>query len=123
MNALRQNGTWELVKLPSDQSAVGCRWVYTVKVNPDGSVDRLKARLTAYSRTQGIFRSHLEQFEMGFSVHLGSKSNNFAELYAVFFGIQAALDAGFLLRSHPMSPASSRVVSDGQSLRGFYRPA
>lgn len=57
----------------------------------------------------GIFRSHLGQFEMGFSVHLGSKSNNFAELDAVFFGIQAALDAGFPLRSHPMSPASSRV--------------
>ena len=25
MNALRYNGTWELVKLPSDQSVVGCR--------------------------------------------------------------------------------------------------
>lgn len=56
MNALRQNGTWELVKLPSDQSAVGCRWVYTVKVNPDGSVDRLKARRLSkgYNLVYGI---------------------------------------------------------------------
>lgn len=44
------------LKLPSDQSAVGCRWVYTVKVNPDGSVDRLKACLVAkgYNQVYGI---------------------------------------------------------------------
>ena len=31
---------------------VGCRWVYTVKVGPDGQVDRLKARLVAKGYTQ-----------------------------------------------------------------------
>jgi len=48
---------------------------------------------------------------MGFSVHLGSKSNNFAELYAVFFGIQAALDAGFPLRHLWLESDSSFVVN------------
>ena len=36
-----------LVSLPPGKSTVGCRWVYTVKVGPDGQVDRLKARLVA----------------------------------------------------------------------------
>ncbi|RVW25594.1 Retrovirus-related Pol polyprotein from transposon TNT 1-94 [Vitis vinifera] len=31
---------------------VGCRWVYAVKVGPDGQVDRLKARLVAKGYTQ-----------------------------------------------------------------------
>ena len=33
------------------KSNVGCRWIYTVKVGPDGQVDRLKARLVAKGYT------------------------------------------------------------------------
>ncbi|RVW31091.1 putative mitochondrial protein [Vitis vinifera] len=52
MAALHSNGTWDLVVLPSGKSIVGCRWVYAVKVGPDGQVDRLKARLVAKGYTQ-----------------------------------------------------------------------
>ncbi|RVX18211.1 Retrovirus-related Pol polyprotein from transposon RE2 [Vitis vinifera] len=52
MAALHSNGTWDLVVLPSGKSTVGCRWVYTIKVGPDGQVDRLKARLVAKGYTQ-----------------------------------------------------------------------
>ena len=52
MDALSSNGTWELVTLPSGKSLVGCLWVYTVKVGPDGQVDRLKARLVVKGYTQ-----------------------------------------------------------------------
>ncbi|RVW26536.1 Retrovirus-related Pol polyprotein from transposon RE1 [Vitis vinifera] len=38
--------------LPIALQKVGCRWVYTVKVGPDGQVDRLKARLVAKGYTQ-----------------------------------------------------------------------
>ena len=31
---------------------MGCRWVYTVKVGPNGAFDRLKARLVAKGYTQ-----------------------------------------------------------------------
>ena len=50
--ALHSTGTWDLVVLPSGKSPVGCRWVYTVKVGPDGQVDRLKACLVAKGYTQ-----------------------------------------------------------------------
>ena len=52
MAALHSNGTWDLVVLPSGKFIVGCRWVYAVKVGPDGQVDRLKAHLVAKGYTQ-----------------------------------------------------------------------
>ena len=56
MDALNGNGTWNLVHLPTGKKAIGCRWVFVVKVNPDGSVARLKARLVAkgYAQTYGV---------------------------------------------------------------------
>jgi len=52
MAALHSSGTWDLVPLPPGKTVVGCRWVYNVKVGPDGQVDRLKARLVAKGYTQ-----------------------------------------------------------------------
>ena len=56
MDALNENDTWNLVHLPTGKKAIGCRWVFAVKVNPDGSVARLKARLVAkgYAQTYGV---------------------------------------------------------------------
>ena len=52
MNALQNNGTWELVPLPSRKSVVGCRWIFAIKVGHDGTIDRLKARLVTKGYTQ-----------------------------------------------------------------------
>jgi len=56
MNALDDSGTWTLVHLPAGKKAIGCKWVFAVKVNPDGTVARLKARLVAkgYAQTYGV---------------------------------------------------------------------
>uniref|UniRef100_A0A803P3R9 Integrase catalytic domain-containing protein n=1 Tax=Cannabis sativa TaxID=3483 RepID=A0A803P3R9_CANSA len=50
--ALITNKTWTVVPLPTDKRAIGCRWVYKIKYNSDGSVERLKARLVAQGYTQ-----------------------------------------------------------------------
>ena len=47
MTALSENATWSLVTRPLEKTIVGCRWVYTVKYLPDGSIEHLKARLVA----------------------------------------------------------------------------
>ena len=52
MVALHSTGTWDLVTLLISKSPVGCYWVYTVKIDPDGGVDRLMARLVAKGYTQ-----------------------------------------------------------------------
>ncbi|KAJ9685291.1 hypothetical protein PVL29_017351 [Vitis rotundifolia] len=56
IRALEDNHTWKLVDLPQGKKVVGCKWVFAVKVNPDGSVARLKARLVArgYAQTYGV---------------------------------------------------------------------
>ena len=38
--ALQRNNTWSLVPLPEGRIPIGCRWVYKVKENPDGSVEK-----------------------------------------------------------------------------------
>jgi len=60
MNALESSSTWKLVPLPHGKSKVGCRWVFAIKVGPDGQVDRLKARLVAkgYTQIYGLDYSH-----------------------------------------------------------------
>lgn len=56
LEALRKNKTWELANLPYGKKAVSCKWIFTVKQNPEGKVERYKARLVArgYSQTYGI---------------------------------------------------------------------
>ncbi len=45
MVALDANATWELVALPEDKKAMGCKWLYKVKHNANGSVNKYKIKL------------------------------------------------------------------------------
>ena len=55
-NDLVANGTWEIVDLPPDAKAIGSGWVWKIKRNADGSIERFKARIVAkgYSQRPGI---------------------------------------------------------------------
>lgn len=46
-NALIKNGTWRLVPPYKASNTVGCKWVFKMKTNADGSVECHKARLVA----------------------------------------------------------------------------
>jgi hypothetical protein len=56
MATLDAIATWELVVLPKDKKTIRCKWVYKVKHNVDGYVNKYKARLVAkgYAQTYGI---------------------------------------------------------------------
>uniref|UniRef100_A0A2N9H2N5 Uncharacterized protein n=1 Tax=Fagus sylvatica TaxID=28930 RepID=A0A2N9H2N5_FAGSY len=62
MHALKLNHTWDLIPKPTGTSIVGCHWVFTVKQNPDGTVDHLKARLVAKGFTQTYGLDYTETF-------------------------------------------------------------
>jgi len=52
ISAFQNIGTWELVSLSSRKSVVGCKWIFAIKVNPDGTIDRPKTHLMAKCYTQ-----------------------------------------------------------------------
>jgi transposase InsO family protein len=56
MTSIRDNGTWSLVDLPKGHKAVGCKWIFRVKKDAHGEVQRYKARLVAkgFSQIQGM---------------------------------------------------------------------
>lgn len=37
--ALLRNKTWSLVDLPQNRKAIGCKWIFKVKENPDGTIN------------------------------------------------------------------------------------
>ena len=47
MQSLIESGTGHVVELQKNRKAIDNRWVMRVKLNPDGSIDRHKARLVA----------------------------------------------------------------------------
>lgn len=51
MVALEKNGIWDIVDLHRNKVPVGCKWVYTIKLKPDGSIDRYKVWLVAKGYT------------------------------------------------------------------------
>jgi len=50
------NETWSIVDLPSGKIPIGCKWVYKVKSNADGTIEHHKARLVAkgYTQMEGV---------------------------------------------------------------------
>lgn len=49
---MEMNKTWSVVSLPQGKNVVGCKWVFTIKYNADGTIERYKARLVAKRFTQ-----------------------------------------------------------------------
>ena len=57
MQSLHKNETWELVTLPQEKKAIGCKWVYAKKERfPRKNEIRYKARLVAngYAQKEGM---------------------------------------------------------------------
>jgi len=56
MNSIQSNKTWELSMLPAGHKAIGLKWVFKVKKDPDGNIIKHKARLVAkgYAQREGV---------------------------------------------------------------------
>jgi len=54
--ALLRNGTWSLVPPPKNTNIVGCKWLFRIKRQADGTISRYKARLVAKGFTMPWYR-------------------------------------------------------------------
>lgn len=56
MGALNRNNTSELVELPLNRKAIGCKLVFKIKYKANGEINRCKARLVAkgFSQREGL---------------------------------------------------------------------
>jgi hypothetical protein len=56
MESFHNNGTWDLVKLPSGRNLVDSKWVFKKNMNATGQVEKLKDRLVVkgYSQVEGV---------------------------------------------------------------------
>ena len=45
LKMIEKNGTWSLVTKPRKKHAIGVKWIFRTKYNPDGSISKHKARL------------------------------------------------------------------------------
>nr|GEW61416.1 putative reverse transcriptase, RNA-dependent DNA polymerase, Gag-polypeptide of LTR copia-type [Tanacetum cinerariifolium] len=45
MDDLNRNKTWEVIDLPKDRKAIGCKWIFEVEYKSSEEVERFKARL------------------------------------------------------------------------------
>ena len=52
IQALKDNGTWTIENLLPRKKVIGSKWVYKIKYNSYGSVERYKARLVILGNSQ-----------------------------------------------------------------------
>ncbi|CAA7043512.1 unnamed protein product [Microthlaspi erraticum] len=52
ITTLEDNATWSLCDLPPGKKAIGYKWIYKIKHNFDGSIERYKARLVTLGNRQ-----------------------------------------------------------------------
>jgi hypothetical protein len=59
---LQVAGTWDVVERPASTNVVDSKWVFRIKKNADGSIDKYKARLVARGFTQVYGVDYYETF-------------------------------------------------------------
>ncbi|KAL0342994.1 UNVERIFIED_CONTAM: Retrovirus-related Pol polyprotein from transposon TNT 1-94 [Sesamum angustifolium] len=128
--ALEKNNTWEVVDLPKGKKAIGSKWVFKVKLNADGSIDRYKACLVAkgYYQVEGV--DYMDRFSLvakaiTVRMFLGVASGYGWPIHQV--DINNAFLHGFMEEDIYMHPPDGYIVQPGQVGRTtlvfeFHRP-
>ena len=62
IQSLNNNGTWQRVRKPPGANVIKCRWVFKVKYNSDGVLDKFKARLVAKGFKQKFMVDYFETY-------------------------------------------------------------
>lgn len=63
ISSIVKKKTWDLVNLPPGAKAIGLKWIFKIKRNADGSINKYKSRLVA----EGYIQRHGIDFEEVFA--------------------------------------------------------
>ena len=120
LKGLGVNGTWKEEIPPKGVNLVSTRWVFTVKVKADGTLDRYKARLVArgFSQIYGI--DYFETFALTaridtLRIFLAVAAAKDWEL--IHLDIKNAFTESHLKEQIYLSPPQGVEVKDGYALR------
>ncbi|KAL3712502.1 hypothetical protein TMatcc_001201 [Talaromyces marneffei ATCC 18224] len=80
-------GTWRFVKRPDHKAVISCKWVFDIKYQADGRIERFKARLVArgFSQQEGL------DFEDTFAPVIRLESLRVLFAIAAMYGLTAHL--------------------------------
>ncbi|CAI7922710.1 unnamed protein product [Closterium sp. NIES-53] len=70
LKSIEENGTWKLVELPEGRKAITSKWLFKIKSDADGKIERYKSRLVAKGYQQKEKVDYKELFapvEIGFT--------------------------------------------------------
>ncbi|CAI7777538.1 unnamed protein product [Closterium sp. NIES-54] len=59
LKSIEENGTWELVELPEGRKAITSKWLFKIKSDADGKIERYKSRLSLFMLGEGEQRSFM----------------------------------------------------------------
>ncbi|CAI7884363.1 unnamed protein product [Closterium sp. NIES-53] len=62
LKSIEENGTWELVELPEGRKAITSKWLFKIKSDADGKIERYKSRLVAKGYQQNEKVDYKELF-------------------------------------------------------------
>jgi len=62
MDSMARNKVWELVDFSPQRKSIGNKWVFKIKSQADGSIDKFKARLVTKGFTQIVGIDYEETF-------------------------------------------------------------
>lgn len=62
IDALERNQTWDIEALPPGKKALGTKWIYTIKLRADGTIERHKSRLVVLGNNQEEGHDYDETF-------------------------------------------------------------